>query len=253
MSDTHQHFFRDSAAHVDSLRRALSMKDEEIERLRSELQALADGVNRRCGADKNQLPLVSLDRFMERHGSFKYEFIHAVQCVDRVFQVGGQKEPPLLPYFVPLGGDKFEGVVKLALSYIEGSKANTRLRDENAMLMAEMSKVSTELESLEDCRESLRSLGEYCGCDHVDSPDDRQLQVQHIHDAFTDLQDELASIRNLLRAFGNAELALEKSYDGMGCGKLIDVHSDEYGAIKEAAIKEAKRARAIEIENHDAV
>jgi hypothetical protein len=41
----------------------------------------------------------------------------ALKAVDRVFQVGGQAEPPILPDFLLVGSCKFEGVVKLAEEY----------------------------------------------------------------------------------------------------------------------------------------
>jgi hypothetical protein len=39
---------------------------QENDQLRKQLQALSDGVNRRCGQDVNQLPLVSLDTLIKR-------------------------------------------------------------------------------------------------------------------------------------------------------------------------------------------
>jgi hypothetical protein len=48
----------------------------------------------------------------------KREFEYALNCVDRVFQPGGQPEPPLLPDFLRFGESKFQGVVKLAEEYI---------------------------------------------------------------------------------------------------------------------------------------
>jgi len=39
---------------------------EELEQAREQLKAVSDGVNRRCGYDNNQLPLVSVDRLNAR-------------------------------------------------------------------------------------------------------------------------------------------------------------------------------------------
>jgi len=57
-------------------------------------------------------------------------FNHAIECVDRAFQVDSRKPPPILPDFLSLGEDKFKGVIKLAAAYkallaeAEGSRPN---------------------------------------------------------------------------------------------------------------------------------
>jgi hypothetical protein len=54
----------------------------------------------------------------KRLAMFEREFLRAVDCVDRVFQMDSTKPPPLLPDFVRPGDDKFEAVVRLAEEYI---------------------------------------------------------------------------------------------------------------------------------------
>lgn len=71
-----------------------------------------------------------------------------------------------------------------------------RLSQENAKLRRELEQANAEIGDLEDCRESLRRLGEYCGCDHVEDPDERSMQVRHIHEAFCTLQQQLATARD---------------------------------------------------------
>lgn len=51
---------------------------------------------------------------------------------------------------------------------------------------------------LEDCKQLLRELGRFCGCDHVESPDDREQQTRHIEEAFENLKDENRRLRTLL-------------------------------------------------------
>ena len=58
------------------------------------------------------------DELAERVKDLDRGFRHALTCVDKVFQVGGQAEEPLLPDFLPLGTSKFDGVVTLAEAYI---------------------------------------------------------------------------------------------------------------------------------------
>ena len=81
-----------------------------------------------------------------------------------------------------------------------------RLTAENATLRAEVERlrtdfreVSNQLADLEDCRERLRDLGRWCGCDHVESSDERSTQAQHIHEAFEKLTAENAVLRAVLR------------------------------------------------------
>lgn len=73
---------------------------------------------------------------------------HALRCVDRVFQVGGQPEAPLLPDFCGLGDDKFEAVVKLGEAYKQQQAENARLRARVGELEAENAKLKDDRESL---------------------------------------------------------------------------------------------------------
>lgn len=54
---------------------------------------------------------------------------HAIKCVDRVFQQCTENPQPLLPDFLGIGDDKFEGVVKLAEAYDSALSANATLRE----------------------------------------------------------------------------------------------------------------------------
>lgn len=52
-------------------------------------------------------------------------------------------------------------------------------------LTRELESAKIEITDLEDCRESLRRIGErVCGCEHVDNVDERAQQVHHIMQAF---------------------------------------------------------------------
>lgn len=57
-------------------------------------------------------------------------FRHAIACVDAVFQEIPGQPPPLLPEFLLLGDDKFEGVKKLASEYLSLRSEVARLRGE---------------------------------------------------------------------------------------------------------------------------
>lgn len=57
-------------------------------------------------------------------------FNHALDCVDRVFQVGGQPEPPLLPDFCQLNEDKFLAVIRLAEEFTKQQQALAAARNE---------------------------------------------------------------------------------------------------------------------------
>lgn len=56
----------DDAGDGDTWKAMGQRAGEELERTREQLKAICDGVNRRCGADANQLPLVSLDKLTAR-------------------------------------------------------------------------------------------------------------------------------------------------------------------------------------------
>jgi hypothetical protein len=69
-----------------------------------------------------------------------------------------------------------------------------------AMLQGQQSKIKqllNDVHDLEDCREALRELGEYCGCDHVMCPDERMLQVQHIRESFDARDAKLWQLQRL--------------------------------------------------------
>jgi hypothetical protein len=50
----------------DTWREACQRVEAELEQTREQLQALSDGVNRRCGEDVSQLPLVSVDKIVKQ-------------------------------------------------------------------------------------------------------------------------------------------------------------------------------------------
>lgn len=68
--------------------------------------------------------------------------------------------------------------------------------DDIARLRREVEKWRDEANELEDCREALRRLGHFCGCDHVESADEREQQERHIEEAFMRLRDERDSFRD---------------------------------------------------------
>jgi hypothetical protein len=49
---------------------------------------------------------------------YKAVYEHAIECVDRVFQIDSRKPPPLLPNFARLGECKFRAVIRLAEDYL---------------------------------------------------------------------------------------------------------------------------------------
>lgn len=61
-------------------------------------------------------------------GQYKQSHDRAIECVDRVFQVRSDRPPPLLPDFLTLGDDKFEGVEALAKEYIASQAECDRLK-----------------------------------------------------------------------------------------------------------------------------
>jgi hypothetical protein len=54
-------------------------------------------------------------------------FENAIKNIDRVFQVAHRQHPPLLPDFLKLGEDKFEGAIRLAIAYLKEQKRNAAL------------------------------------------------------------------------------------------------------------------------------
>lgn len=79
----------------------------------------------------------------------------------------------------------------------------TRLREYIAELEIQASRLRqaysddlSELEDLRDCKELLRELGRHCVCDHVESSDERAVQVQHIEEAFDALKCEIRVLKS---------------------------------------------------------
>lgn len=89
-------------------------------------------------------------------------FTHALKCVDRVFQEGGQPEPPILPDFGRPGDDKFEAVVRLAKAYAELEAENSRLRAALAVSKDPCVYCSLPAEEMAKCQHG------FPGCDRAD-------------------------------------------------------------------------------------
>lgn len=68
--------------------------------------------------DSPGVPAANVDSQNSPQEQYEELYRRAIECVDRVFQEGGQEQPPILPDFLQLGDDKFEGVIKLAEEYI---------------------------------------------------------------------------------------------------------------------------------------
>lgn len=63
--------------------------------------------------------------------------------------------------------------------------------DEIERLREKVRREQDNVDDLEDSKELLRKLGsEVCGCEHVDGPDERRVQVHHIREAFELLKAE---------------------------------------------------------------
>ena len=58
---------------------------------------------------------------------YKTLYSHALDCVDRVFQVCKEIPNPILPDFATLGESKFQAVIRLAEAYKELERANAEL------------------------------------------------------------------------------------------------------------------------------
>lgn len=54
---------------------------------------------------------------------------HALDCVDRVFQVCTEIPNPILPNFAKLGEDKFRAVIRLAKAYKELERDSARWKE----------------------------------------------------------------------------------------------------------------------------
>lgn len=72
--------------------------------------------------------------------TYKTLYNHAINCVDAVFHTKGKgSTPPMLPDFLDLGEDKFEGIKKLAQAYLS--------------LNAEVNKLGDKLEAIRNITE----------------------------------------------------------------------------------------------------
>jgi hypothetical protein len=80
-------------------------------------QHRADAAEAKCGELEGELR------------QYKKLFIHAIECVDRVFQVESRKPAPLLPDFLKLGECKFRGVERLAKAYLQLQAKLAAVRD----------------------------------------------------------------------------------------------------------------------------
>ena len=74
-----------------------------------------------------------------------------------------------------------------------------RLEGERDRLRARVKQAEEERDELLDCKERLRELGDVCGCDHVESSDERLSQANHISEAIVNLQDERRNLAMMLR------------------------------------------------------
>lgn len=74
----------------------------------------------------------------------------------------------------------------------------TELAVELAQAKAEIELLKNELTDMEDCKEALRQLGRYCGCDHCESSDERRVQVRHIKEAFAKRLTEIKRLQSEL-------------------------------------------------------
>lgn len=70
-------------------------------------------------------------------------------------------------------------------------------------LLRERDEAMDQVTDLIDCKEHLRKLGAYCGCDHVDSADERMQQRHHIEEWIRRTDErcrELSGSLDMLRA-----------------------------------------------------
>ena len=65
----------------------------------------------------------------------------------------------------------------------------------DAKKTVEIARLKDEIADLKDCKDSLRDLGDYCGCDHCESPDERHVQVRHIKEEFSKSEIEILQLR----------------------------------------------------------
>jgi sRNA-binding carbon storage regulator CsrA len=66
-------------------------------------------------------------------------------------------------------------------------------------LQIQINDLQDEINDLLDCKEHLRQLGQICGCDHVESSDERAQQTQHILEIFQAYQQDSEVIKRYRR------------------------------------------------------
>lgn len=112
---------------VESLvNKVQSIIERETSALRDELIRVVDTRS----AVENELATVKAER--DSLKQYKTMFLHALECVDRVFQVESKKPAPLLPDFLKLGECKFRGVERLAVAYLKAAKELEQCKSEQA-------------------------------------------------------------------------------------------------------------------------
>ena len=92
-----------------------------------------------------------------------------------------------------------------------------------------------EMYELEDCRQALRDLGLYCGCDHVESADERRVQVRHIREAFERQREEIERVRDERTESLSLCLAAEE----WAAGRITDQHLREQVTVYQQGIPNA--------------
>lgn len=95
----------------------------------ADLAGAASFATRELAAEEAQTCGGEPVEFREERGH-EQAYKHALDCVDRVFQVGGQPEPPLLPDFCQLNDDKFLAVIRLAEEFVKQRQALVAARNE---------------------------------------------------------------------------------------------------------------------------
>ena len=88
---------------------------------------------------------------------------------------------------------RYEYACERLLAWIRDYGVNS-----TAVFIEDIQAVLAEVSELEDCKERLRELGKFCGCDHVESKDCREQQARHVEEAFEKLQDDNRRLRSLL-------------------------------------------------------
>lgn len=90
-----------------------------------------------------------IDKLAKERDSYRELFNDAVAHVDGVFQVDSKNPAPLLPDFLPLGANKFEGVKQLAMAYIAATTNRIDALKERDAAVAEVERLRAELKVAE--------------------------------------------------------------------------------------------------------